>query len=61
MAMVEAMIDTIDDPVQRAVAKSDWQYANVVLRDNPLVEHIGASLGLTKEQLDYKYNEAANL
>lgn len=51
---VEAMIVQAD----RAV-KIDWEYATVVDRSSPLVAAIGSALGLTNEQIDALFADAA--
>ena len=51
---VEAMIVQADREV-----KIDWEYATVVDRSSPLVAAIGSALGLTNEQIDALFADAA--
>lgn len=51
-AMVEAAIAGIADDDLRADAADAWEYATFFERLNPLIELIGAALGLTPEQID---------
>lgn len=51
-ADVEAQIATIADPLEREAALIDWQDTNDYERDNPLINQIGAALGLPPEQID---------
>jgi hypothetical protein len=58
---VEAAIDAIEDPTDREVARIEWEYATTFERSHPLVNQIGAALGLTPEQIDAMWAEAAAL
>lgn len=51
-AMVEAAIAGIADENLRADASDAWEYATFFERLNPLIDMIGALLGLTPEQID---------
>lgn len=51
-AMVEATIATIADADLRADAAEAWEYATFFERLNPLIDMIGALLGLTPAQID---------
>lgn len=42
-------------------ARIEWEYAMDVVRTSPLVVNLSASLGLTEEQLDSLFTEAATL
>lgn len=61
LSSVEAAIDAIEDPTDREVARIEWEYATTFERSHPLVNQIGAALGLTPEQIDDMWAEAAAL
>lgn len=61
LEQVEATIDGIDDPQDRAVAKIEWEYASQFERDHPLLQQVGAALGLTEEQIDSMWEQALTL
>ena len=54
LANVEAMIAESDD-----ATKITWQYASEFRRNDPLLEGLGAQLGLTSEQIDEFFIAAA--
>jgi hypothetical protein len=43
------------------VAKIEWEYASQFERDHHLIEQVGASLGLTPEQIDTMWGQALTL
>ena len=59
LSSVEAAIDAIEDETDREVARIEWEYATTFERSHPLVNQIGAALGLTPEQIDAMWTEAA--
>ena len=59
LSSVEAAIDAIEDPTDREVARIEWEYATTFERSHPLINQIGAALGLTPEQIDAMWAEAA--
>jgi len=59
LSSVEAAIDAIEGPTDREVARIEWEYATTFERSHPLVNQIGAALGLTPEQIDAMWTEAA--
>ncbi|GGG48187.1 hypothetical protein [Chelatococcus composti] len=61
LSSVEAAIDAIEDPTDREVARIEWEYATTFERSHPLVNQIGVALGLTPEQIDDMWAEAAAL
>ncbi len=61
LSSVEAAIDAIEDETDREVARIEWEYATTFERSHPLVNQIGAALGLTPEQIDDMWAEAAAL
>lgn len=44
-----------------ALAKQAWEYANEITRDGALVNSLAAGLGLTAEQLDDLFRQAATI
>jgi len=61
LSSVEAAIDAIEDPTDREVARIEWEYATTFERSHPLIEQVGTALGLTPEQIDDMWSEAAEL
>ena len=51
-AEVEAQIAAIPDPLEREAAMIDWQDTQSYERDYPMINQIGAALGLPEEQID---------
>lgn len=58
---VEATIAAIEDPQARAVAQIEWEYASQFERDHPLLQQVGAALGLTEAQIDNMWQQALSL
>lgn len=58
---VESAIAVIEDAQQRAIAEIEWEYATRFERTHPLIDQLGEALGLTPEQIDDMWQEAANL
>lgn len=61
LAKVDAAIAAIPDAAQREAAKVDWEYAPYVERSHPMLVPLGAALGMTPEQIDAAFVEAAGL
>ena len=61
LSSVEAAIDAIEDETDREVARIEWEYATTFERSHPLVNQVGTALGLTPEQIDAMWTEAAAL
>lgn len=61
LADVTAAIDLIPDQSQRAVIQIEWEYAPYVERAHPMLIPLAAALGLTEEQVDAAFIEAAQL
>ena len=59
-AAVDALIATLP-PTVRAQAEIDWTRAATVRRDHPLVDTLGAALGLLPVEIDQAFREAAEL
>ena len=58
---VDAAIDAIPDPATRAAARITWDYGQEVVRDNPVLLAMAASLDLEPEQVDALFIAAAGL
>ena len=58
---VDAAIAAIADATERRQAEIDWEYATTVERLWPWVQTLGAALGLTAEDLDALFEQAATL
>ena len=58
---VDAAIAAIPDPVQRKAAQIEWEYASTVERQSPFVQQLAAGLGLSAEQMDDLFVQAAAL
>ena len=58
---VEAAIEAIADPATKRVAQIEWEYAQEVRRDWPLLNQVAAGMGMTDAQIDDLFNLAATL
>ncbi len=58
---VTNIINTIEDPILRQKTLVEWEYAPYIERNHPLIETLGASLGLTPEQIDQGFITASQL
>ena len=58
---VNAAIEAIPDTMQRRAAEIEWEYAQTVDRASPFTQQLASSLGLTSEQLDGLFTQAAAL
>ena len=58
---VDAAIDAIPDATARKKAQIEWEYAQEVRRDWPLLNAVAAQMGMTGEQVDGLFNLAATL
>lgn len=58
---VSQMIAAIPDEATRAAAQVRWEYGLVVLREDPLVQQMGAALGLTVDQMDAAFLAASQI
>lgn len=61
LVQVEATIDAIENAQDREVARIEWEYASQFDRAHPLIEQVGAALGLTPEQIDTMWQAALAL
>ncbi len=58
---VAGMIQAIPDETTRKIAQVRWEYGLVVLREDPLVQQMGAALGLTVQQMDAAFVAASQI
>lgn len=61
LATVENAINGIEDVVLREITKVEWEYSPYVERNHPMINNLGAALGLTPEQIDQAFITASNL
>lgn len=61
MPAVEAALNAISDPTQKALALNEWERSTVVERDRGLVQQMAAQLGMTSAQLDALFVQAAQV
>lgn len=59
-AAVQSLIGTLP-PAVRAQAEIDWTRAASIRRAHPLIDTLGAALGLTPDDIDQAFAEAAEL
>lgn len=59
-AQVDAQIAALPSPAREA-AQIEWEYATTYAREHPLIAQIGAALGMTTEQIDALWRQAAPL
>lgn len=58
---VEAAIDAIADPATKRAAQIEWEYAQEIKRDWPLLVQLATSMGMTESDLDELFTQAALL
>jgi hypothetical protein len=61
LASVDAAIDAIPDQLQRDSVRVEWDYAPYVERTHPMLIPLAAALGLTEQQVDQAFTEAATI
>lgn len=61
LAAVDAAIDAIPDQLQRDSVRVEWDYAPYVERSHPMLVPLAAALGLTEQQVDQAFIEAAGI
>ena len=60
LSQVDAAIDALPEP-QKSAARIEWDYSSEVHRSRPFVQQLGHALGLSDEQLDALFTQAATL
>lgn len=58
---VETAISAIPDETTRRIAQIEWEYAQEVRRDWPLLVAVAGQMGLADEQVDDLFRIAANI
>lgn len=58
---VEAAINAIADPTKKRIAQIEWEFAQEVRRDWPLLNEVAEGMGMTDAQLDELFTLAATL
>ena len=61
MATINAAFDAIPDATQKELAKIDWEFSSVVLRDSPLVASMAGALGLSSAEVDGLFVAASQI
>jgi len=61
LATVDAAIAGIADAATREMVGVEWEYAPYIERSHPMLVPLGAALGLSEEQIDAAFVEAARL
>lgn len=61
LASVDAAIDAIPDEQQRNEVRVEWDYAPYVERSHPMLVPLAETLGLTEQQVDQAFVEAATI
>lgn len=59
-SQVDSLILALPEP-QKTIANVQWQYGNFIERNHPLIDALGAELGLTKEDINNIFKEASKL
>lgn len=59
-SFIDSAIDALSEP-NRSVAKITWEYSTEVFRNNPLILSLAPAMGLTSEQVDRLFIQAAKL
>jgi hypothetical protein len=59
MSAVDAAINALSDAAEREAVQVEWEYAPYVERSHPMLVPLAAALGLTEEQVDQAFVEAA--
>lgn len=61
LSTVENAINSIENNVLRETTKVEWEYSPYVERNHPMINTLGAILGLTPEIIDQAFITASNL
>lgn len=60
LEQVDAAINALTEP-DKTAARIEWDYSSEVHRSKPFVQMLGAALGLTSQDLDNLFTQAAQL
>lgn len=58
---IDTQIDAIADPVQKEIARAEWEYALEIKKEHPLVGMMAATLNLTQQQVNDIFTLAVTL
>lgn len=61
MNSIYELISQIPDPLLKSQIEVQWEYAPYVERHHPMINTLGASLGLDNDQIDQAFREASLL
>lgn len=61
LEQVNTLIASDPDPLRRTEKEQRWDYALAIPRSHPLVLEIGEALGMTDEEMDDAFIQAASL
>ncbi len=60
LSNIDAIIDQMPEP-EKSYAKVSWEKASLFERNHPMINSLGAALGLTTEQIDAVFIQARKL
>ena len=60
-AQIITMLESIEDPTERAVALLTFNNASIIKRDNAMVVAMGATMGFTELQMDELFRTASEI
>lgn len=58
---IDSIIDSISDNMLKEKTKIEWEFSPYVERNHPMINTLGAVLGLTSEQIDQAFIQASIL
>jgi hypothetical protein len=61
LPQIEAALDAIEDAQTKTVANIFWKESLYFERDNPLLNQLAEAIGMTQEDLDNLFRQAATL
>lgn len=61
MNNIYQLIDQIQDPLLKSQIEVQWEYAPYVERNHPMINTLGAALGLDTDQIDDAFRQASLL
>lgn len=61
LSTVADVINGIEDELLREKTKIEWEFSPYVERSHPMINALGAALGLSSEQIDQAFIDAAQL
>ncbi len=61
LSTIETAINNIEDSILRETTRVEWEYSPYVERNHPMINTLGAALGLTPEMIDQAFITASSL